>query len=337
MRFNATEPASEDAYSACEFVKLANSELEPCLDFFNVTTVTDKLADNLTKGTQVTTLQRPFDLVVLDLDGTILDKRFENGFSPEVIATIAEVQAMGIPVTIATGRIFDYVRATAQFLAITLPVVTTQGAIVAHPITGEVICETLLPIDTAHQVARWIDESRCVTAFYLSNGQGGAHIYQNREDLDAPGHDYDHLFGYPRQMQPLFAELLAEGSPHTALKFIIFNELGRERDLVPLLEEQFGATLHVTRTHNLLVEGTAPGVDKGQGLRRLLEHLDIDPARVMAVGDNENDIPILEMVGFSVAMGQASDKVKAVADWIAPPLEEDGAAVAMRKFVLGQG
>jgi Cof subfamily protein (haloacid dehalogenase superfamily) len=278
-----------------------------------------------------------YDLVVLDLDGTILDKRFENGISPEVIKTIAEVQAMGVPVTLATGRIFDYVRGSCELLSITLPVVTTQGAIVAHPITGEVICETLLTAETAQQVARWIDESRCVTAFYLSNGKGGTHIYQNREEPDAPGHDYDHLFGHPRQMQPLFAELQAEGGPQTALKFIIFNELGRERDLIPLLAEQFGSLLHVTRTHNLLVEGTAPGVDKGQGLRRLLEYLDIEPARVMAIGDNENDIPILEMVGFGVAMGQASEKVKAVADWVAPPIEEDGAAVAMRKFILGQG
>jgi Cof subfamily protein (haloacid dehalogenase superfamily) len=275
---------------------------------------------------------KPFDLIVLDLDGTILDKRFENGFSQAVVDAIAKVQAAGIPVTIATGRILDYVRSAAEFLAITLPVVTTQGAVVAHPISGEVIFEALLPEDVAIQVARWVDETNRVTAFYLSNGDGGIHIYQNREELD-PEY-YDHWLGMPRRLNPRFGDLLSEGRERTAFKFIVFNALTGESDLAPMLQTQFGPMVHITRSHELLVEGTAAGVDKGQGVLHLLRHLQIDPKRVMAIGDNENDIPMLKAVGFAIAMGQSSDKVKAVADWVAPSIEEDGAAVALHKFVL---
>ncbi|MBX3000677.1 MAG: HAD family phosphatase [Caldilineaceae bacterium] len=282
----------------------------------------------------MTTSQKPFDLVVLDLDGTILDKRFEGGFSPAVIETIAVVQAAGIPVTIATGRVLDYVRTAAELLAITHPVVTTQGAVVAHPISGEVIFQALLPEEMALQAAQWVDDSGRITAFYLSNGAGGAHIFQNREEHE-PDH-YDHWLGSPRQLQPLFTELLDDLRKGTAFKFIVYNALNDEPDLTPILQQEFGPALQITRTHELLVEGTAAGVDKGQGLRHLLAHLGIDPSRVMAIGDNDNDIPMLEVAGFSVAMGQAPEKVKAVADWIAPPIEEDGAAVALRKFVLGK-
>ena len=55
---------------------------------------------------------------------------------------------------------------------------------------------------------------------------------------------------------------------------------------------------------------------------------------MLAVGDSDNDIPVLEVAGYAVAMGGSTQGVVAVADWQAPPIEEDGAAVAMRKFVL---
>lgn len=277
---------------------------------------------------------RPFDLVVLDLDGTILDKRYPGGFSPAVVQTIAAVQAAGTPVTIATGRILDYVKDVTQTLKITLPVVTTQGAVVADPATSQVIYQALLPDAAVEEVARWVDETQRVTALYITNGVGKTVIYQNREVQEAA--HYDHWFGTPRRLVPRLSDLLAEVGTATAMKFITYNALVDEADLTAELQARF-PLLHITRTHDLLVEGTAAGVDKGEGVRHLLEHLQIDPARVMAIGDNENDIPILKLVGFGVAMGQASEKVKALADWIAPSIDEDGAAVALRKFILQAG
>lgn len=275
---------------------------------------------------------RPFDLVVVDLDGTILDKRFENGFSANVVDTIARVQAAGVPVTIATGRVFGYVRGAAQRLAIQLPVVTTQGALVAHPLSGEVIFEALLPQDLALSVAQWVDESGPVTALYVSDGNGDVHLYQNREEDDPDF--YDHWLGTPRRLHARFHDLLSNGHAHSAFKFIFFNPRSAEEEFSALLSTTFGPALHVTRTHDLLVEGTAAGIDKGEGLRQLLAHLQIDPSRVLAIGDNDNDIPMLQLAGFGVAMGQSTAAVKSVADWVAPPIEEDGAAVAMQKFVL---
>jgi hydroxymethylpyrimidine pyrophosphatase-like HAD family hydrolase len=62
----------------------------------------------------------------------------------------------------------------------------------------------------------------------------------------------------------------------------------------------------------------------------------VDPQRVLAIGDSENDIPMLQAAGFGVAMGNAIAPLKAIADWVAPPIEEDGAAVALRRWVLGE-
>jgi hydroxymethylpyrimidine pyrophosphatase-like HAD family hydrolase len=75
-------------------------------------------------------------------------------------------------------------------------------------------------------------------------------------------------------------------------------------------------------------------VSKGNALRRLAAHLSVPQVQVMALGDHDNDASMLAWAGLGVAMGDGSPGVKAVADWIAPPLAEDGAAVAIERFVL---
>ena len=66
----------------------------------------------------------------------------------------------------------------------------------------------------------------------------------------------------------------------------------------------------------------------------MVDYLNINIDEVMAVGDSFNDLATFEVAGFSVAMGNAPDEVKAQADWVAPSVNEDGVAVAIEKFVL---
>lgn len=279
-------------------------------------------------------LQRPFDLVVLDLDGTILDLYHNTAISPVVRSVINEVQAVGIPVTIGTGRTLDYVRAHTGALGIVAPVVTTQGAVIGDPVTGEVLHETDMPLEAARKVAAWIDEIQPISVLYFGDERGHTRIVQNRS---GPEPDfYDHVFGLPRTMSASFGELLAGADAQPPIKFIAINDPEREADVAPGLKERFAGQLSITRTHPWLVEGTALGIDKGQGLLTLCELMGVDPQRVLAMGDNDNDIPMLQAAGFGIAMGNANANMKAIADWVAPSIEDDGAAVALRKWVLGQ-
>jgi hydroxymethylpyrimidine pyrophosphatase-like HAD family hydrolase len=104
--------------------------------------------------------------------------------------------------------------------------------------------------------------------------------------------------------------------------------------LVTELKRLFSPGLTITRTHPRLVEGTAQGVDKGLGVLHLCKSLNINPQRVLAIGDSDNDIPMLEAVGFGVAMGNSSPGVMAVAQYKAPAVEADGAAIALQELVL---
>ena len=77
-----------------------------------------------------------------------------------------------------------------------------------------------------------------------------------------------------------------------------------------------------------------PRVSKGKALEALTSHLGIALDEVMAVGDGNNDIPLLTTAGLAVAMGDAPDEVKAVADYITLDIEHNGVAAAIEKFLL---
>ena len=296
------------------------------------------------------------DLVILDLDGTILDLYRPAPISPAVREAIRAVQAKGIPVTIATGRTLDYVMGHVADLALDLPVVTGQGAVIGDPRTGSVLEEITMSQAAARRAAAWIDAHDYVTALYFSNTHfssvhsvstnqdaqfSGAtiRIYQNRAGRDPEF--YDHVFGAVRHMAPNFAALVAD-APVPPLKFIVAEDAIGDATgevaggLVQTLHSALGDELTITRTHPRLVEGTAQGVDKGAGVLRLCARLGLDPGRVLAIGDSDNDIPMLEAVGYGVAMGNASAGVKAVAWRQAPSIDEDGAAFALHRWVLGK-
>ncbi len=300
----------------------------------------------------------PYDLIVLDIDGTLLDlyggsaenggsaessgAANKGGVSPAVLQAIAAVRRAGIPVTVASGRTLDYIRTQLPSLALTQPVVTAQGAVIGDPQTGRVLALRALPLHKALDIAAWVDDTDHTTVFYFADetGERSTQIYQNCTEDDPAFRDplLDHLFGTPRIPHPSFLGLLSAPDAQPPVKFITVNDArpngAAESDLAPVLQKRFGSAVHITRTHPILVEGTAQGVDKGTGLEMLCQLLGVDPARVLAIGDSDNDIPVLKRAGTAIAMGDATPGVLAVADWVAPKVGEDGVAVALRKFVL---
>ncbi|MCZ0940971.1 MAG: HAD family hydrolase [Caldilineaceae bacterium] len=286
-------------------------------------------------------MRRRIDLVVLDMDGTIYGRQFAGGISPRVRRAITAVQERGTPVTVATGRIFDFVRGVAPELGLTLPVITAQGAVIGDPVSGEVLSEALIEREAARSVAAWADGEERTTVFYL-NGRGGRTRLVQNAPAAADGRTgwegwdsatYDHWFGSPREMHESLSDVVSEPASRM-LKFITINDHAREPDQTAALQRRFGDGVHMSRSHQYLVEGTAPEANKGHGLLWVTERLGIDPGRVLAIGDNENDIPMLRAAGLAVCMGQATAVVQAEADWVAPTLEEDGAAVALERFAL---
>jgi Cof subfamily protein (haloacid dehalogenase superfamily) len=277
----------------------------------------------------------PYDLVLLDVDGTILHLTEPGGIRPAVRAAIRAVQDAGIPVSVATGRTFDFVLDHLAYLDLE-PVVTTQGAVIGDPVSGCVLEERTLGLAPARALAAWADATERLSAFFFIQD----HRTRICQNIDTGDDDfYDHIIGTPRTIVGPLSPLLAGGphgtAPHLPVKHLIVGDRRTEPHLAEELQARFGPAVTVARTHPFLVEVTAHGVDKGTGTQNLLTRLGVDPQRVLAIGDNDNDVPMMQIVGTRIAMGNGTARVKAIADWVAPPLDADGAAVALRRFVLG--
>lgn len=279
----------------------------------------------------------PYDLVVLDLDGTIQDLFQAGAATPRVRNAMAAVQKAGIPLSVATGRTLDYIRTHSTYLNLTYPVITAHGGVIGDPQTGNIYAETNMPMAIAQEVTAWLDAHHVVTTLYINDDEGHTHLYQNRPVADASQQAFhDYVFGTPRVLALHFQTLLNSPGARPPLKFLSDNDPVTEEDVLPALRARFGEAIYITRSHPRLVEGMALGVNKGQALRQLCTLLQVDLQRVLAIGDNDNDIPLLQAAGYGVAMGNATSGLKAVADWIAPSIEEDGAAVALEQLLLAK-
>ncbi len=264
-------------------------------------------------------IHTPVRLIALDLDGTLIDH--EQKFSPRVMRAIAQAQEQGIAVTLATGRSPLATRSFAEALDISAPLICYQGGLVAES-DGRVL----------HRVA--LDHNLAANVIALAQSRGWhVSLYQDGllylTEFRHPVEFYGGLLHPSAQLVPDLNALL----DHDPDKVLIVAD-GNGDEIYAEMHAQFDDQMQIVRSHELFVEASPLGVDKGAGLAWLARRLGVPQSQVMAVGDQDNDAPMVTWAGLGVAMGNGSAACKAAADWIAPPISKDGAAVAIERFVL---
>jgi Cof subfamily protein (haloacid dehalogenase superfamily) len=266
---------------------------------------------------------RVIRLLALDLDGTLMDDDMVIR-SDRVRRTISTAQARGVVVTLATGRMFDFALPFARELGITAPLICYQGGLIQSADSDVPLYRATMEPSLMREVLEW-------------RAQRGYHFVLYAGDdvfLDKQQHPetfYRTMLGERLVWVDDLSSVLEE---HAAVKFLIFIEPHEANHVETELQQQFGGLMELARSHAIIVEGNPLGVSKGDALRRLAVHLDVSQAEVMAVGDQDNDASMIAWAGVGVAMGNGSQAAKSAADWIAPPLSEDGAAVAIERFIL---
>jgi Cof subfamily protein (haloacid dehalogenase superfamily) len=265
-----------------------------------------------------------YKLLALDLDGTVMGH--DLVIAPAVREAVAEAQAAGVHVTIATGRMFFAALPYAQQLGITTPIICYQGGMVRDPQSREILHHILMPGDAAAEAYSALAAADVFAIAYIDER---LYIAERRRELET------YLAYHPEGVEvvvvPELAQLLPE-MPPTKILFmaeppVVERELARMAALA-------GERLSAVRSHALFGELTAPGISKGAALAMLAGDLGVPQAETVAIGDQENDLPMIEWAGFGVAMGNAIPAVKALAQAVVPPVEAAGAAYAIRTYVL---
>ena len=152
----------------------------------------------------------------------------------------------------------------------------------------------------------------------------------NRLLTPTPGPLADQFTFYHEPAPLTVAELHRE----TVNKILLVRDVPTINRLRAALERAVGEDATVVQALPDMIEIVPRGASKGDGLRRVLDRLAVDPAQTLAIGDGENDIEMLQLVGLGVAMGNAGVAVKRAADAVTATNDADGVALALERYVL---
>ncbi|HEY3341926.1 MAG TPA: Cof-type HAD-IIB family hydrolase [Anaerolineae bacterium] len=290
---------------------------------FSASSSTDSVPEGL--QSQTGTRKPKIDLLALDLDGTLLDEQFH--ISTRVTNALAEAVRCGVRVTIATGRPVGVTRPFVQAVGVNAPAICMQGGVIYDFAAEKTLHQLSLPHDLGcaltgleRQYPAWQAVVYAPDALYVSSIRYEMNFYAAL--LGANLTVGDDLCAALNQRDPL--KILYIVPPQDApLALCELKKVAGERAVV-------------VQSHALFVEVNPPEAHKGAGLARLAAALGIPRERVMAIGDQDNDATMLAWAGVGVVMGNGSPASKAAADWVAPPIAEDGVAVAIERFILAR-
>ncbi|WP_449419281.1 Cof-type HAD-IIB family hydrolase [Phormidium nigroviride] len=279
-----------------------------------------------TKSTPVSAAD--IQLLAVDIDGTIAGE--SNEIRERVTQAIFAAQAQGIKVVVATGRMYRSALRFHQTVGSSLPLICYQGAWIQDPITGKILSH--LPVTKEKTIALLDYFEQPALRSLLS-----VHFYINDQLYVREITTATQIYAQRSEIQPIAVGDLRSVLDTEPTKILaLCDDPEAIANLLSNLRQIYTpAELYLTTSVATFFEAANPLVSKGAALRYLAEEvLGLQSANVMAIGDNFNDLEMLSYAGIGVAMGNAPDEVKAIAQWVAPTVEEDGVAAAIEEFVL---
>ncbi|MCD5002199.1 HAD family phosphatase [Enterococcus saccharolyticus] len=265
-------------------------------------------------------------LIAIDLDGTLLDR--QKQISERNKQALKQAKAQGVKVVICTGRPLRAIEPILEELDLLDEgdySITFNGGLVQKNDTGEVMERAGLQLADVH---RLVDLAKMLDLPLDVLSQEHVIIFNTSEN---------HQTIYPELSPLLLPELahtadLSEGRLYNKAVVAYHQEyLDQQIQKIP---DVFKETYEVIKTRENLLEFMPKGITKAYGISLLAQDLDILPEEVMCIGDEENDLPMIEYAGIGVAMANAIDCVKAIADVVTDSNEADGVAKAVEKYVL---
>jgi Cof subfamily protein (haloacid dehalogenase superfamily) len=266
---------------------------------------------------------RRVSLVVTDVDGTLVTR--DKVLTPGAIAAVDRLRAAGIAFSICSSRPPFGLRMMIEPLQLKLPFGGYNSGAIVNPDLS-VVEQRVLPVEAAgqavatfrrHGVDCWVFTGN---EWLVANPQG-AHV------------DHEsHTVQTPPTVVPQF----------TPAHFAAVGKIVGPSDdhaLVARLADELRTMLasqaNVARSQLYYCDVVPPGVDKGRLVELLRERLGVPRDEILVLGDGENDLEMFAKAGFAVAMGNASETVKAAAQATTLSNEEDGFAIAINRYVFG--
>jgi Cof subfamily protein (haloacid dehalogenase superfamily) len=260
------------------------------------------------------------EAVACDLDRTLIGE--DAVLRPRTRAALERSRAAGIHILLVTGRMFQSVRRYALEAGLDDPVVCYQGAVVADPRSGKWLRHEPIQLELARDAIAALQEEgfglNCYVndELYVAEVTPGARRYA----------EFQHL-----ELHPVGDLLAWLEEPPT--KLVVIDDAEVLDDLEQRMKARFDGRLYISKSLPYFLEFAAPEVTKAAGVGFVAEHLGFARERTVAFGDGENDVELVEWAGFGVAVENAHERVKAVADLVCPPVTEEGVAQVLEAYL----
>ncbi|MGF1747778.1 Cof-type HAD-IIB family hydrolase [Vibrio cionasavignyae] len=266
-----------------------------------------------------------YKLIAIDMDGTLLTS--EKKITERTKRAIQAAKEKGVTVVLASGRPINGMLDSVKELGLNSPddyIIHFNGAFVQKTQSGEVLHQKIIDGRSAKEIAALAKQLGLYChAFSQELGliTTEANPYTDHEaeinKLDITVYDFDKL-----------------EDDHSIIKAMIVGEPSQLTAGITHIPSSFKDTYTIVQSAPFFLEFLNPLSNKGEGVSVVAKQLGISPDQVMCFGDAENDHHMIQFAGKGVAMANAMDATKALADYITDSNDEDGVAKAIETFVL---
>ena len=261
-------------------------------------------------------------LIAIDIDGTLLST--DREVSRKNKEAIARALSKGIHVVLATGRMYSSARQFGYLLPEAMPIIAYNGALIRELNDGKIYFQQNMPNEDALIVDELIRPYGLMANFYVED-----QLYAHKDNSWIQGYS-DHVKVPHHTLRKGELEELAQAN-----KIIKMAAMGEEEKIDWFLKQEYEkleSRLYVVKSLPFFLEFAHRDVNKGTGLKALGEILGISTQEMMAIGDNMNDLEMLELAGYPVVMGNGNPALKERGWHVTTGNDEDGVAEAINLF-----
>ena len=278
-------------------------------------------------------MKPPIRLLAIDIDGTLLDSKFQ--ISAANLEALRRAQEAGVEVILVTGRRHTFALPISDLLGFDLWLISSNGAVTKSR-SGELFHRDLLPLTTARTLCSIMKDFRGNTVFTFDKECKGALVLEHMDELNLSIQRWlEKNMEFIEFVTPLEKALVAD-----PVQAMFCGNIERMRAaLEALTSSEIADRITILRTEYVprdlcIVDVLNQGCSKGHALKRWATHRGIPREQVMAIGDNYNDVEMLEFAGVPIIMGNASQDLKQHGWTVTLSNDESGVAAAISR-VLG--
>ena len=264
---------------------------------------------------------------MVDIDGTLVGG--DRSISAEDREALAKARDLGMKVSLSTGRVAQACLGIINQLSLDGYHIFADGASVSDPGQGEEVYVQPIGREVVGKMVEFAHRYETDLELYSA-----MRYFAEQETWSTQAHR--EFFG----IEPTIADFTRLWERERIIKGGLVATTLEEADKAKIFCRHFDDSLCFSWARTPAYPGVdflnilAPEVSKGKALEALASHLGVSMSAVMAIGDGTNDISLLSTAGLAVAMGNAYDEVKAVADYVTLDIDHNGVAAAIEKFLL---